>query len=645
MEDKKFDSNTLIGFILMGMILMWMMYKNPKTQVDDSKVTTETQADSIQKATSPETKVVSESGTSVEKQPITALVSGDSIAFANAQSKLGAFAYSATLPSAKESTTVIENEVLKLVVANKGGQIVDLQIKGFTTHKKVPLHLVKEHNANLKIEFSTLDNRILNTNDLYFEPELSKNGDQSILSMKLKTSPNSYLEYRYTLLPNEYLIDFNIKTQGLQNVINSSKPIDLTWDMKTFHTEKSVKYENQYTFLSYRNAGENFDDLSAMSKADDEEIEAVEWIAFHQQFFTSILNAKTPIEKMKIKSENLVDDDSKDTIFTKHLTAVIPLKMQGGELDYDWNYYFGPADYTRLEKYEGRNFERSINMGWGIFRWINKYAIIPMFDVLKGSIFNYGLIIILMTFIIRIFMSPLVYKSYLSSAKMKVLRPEMEEINKRLPGKDKAMQRQQETMALQRKAGVSMLSGCIPALLQMPVFFALFRFFPSSFDLRHKSFLWADDLSAYDDVLHLPFNIPVYGSHVSLFPLLASIAIFFYMRMSQSQQANMQAPQQEGMPDMQKMMKIMLYISPIMMLFFFNQYGSGLSLYYFISNVLTLSIMYVIKTWVIDETKVHAMVQKKKQEAPKKKSAFRQRLDDAMKQAQTQQELKKKGGK
>jgi YidC/Oxa1 family membrane protein insertase len=224
---------------------------------------------------------------------------------------------------------------------------------------------------------------------------------------------------------------------------------------------------------------------------------------------------------------------------------------------------------------------------------------------------------------------------------MKVLRPEMEEINAKYPGKDNAMKRQQEVMAIQSKAGVSMLSGCIPALLQMPVFFALFRFFPANFDLRQKSFLWADDLSAYDSIYELPFNIPIYGSHISLFPLLASIAIFFYMQMTQSQQANMQPPAQEGMPDMQKMMKVMIWVSPIMMLFFFNQYGSGLSLYYFVSNLLTIAIMCFIKEYVVDEAKVHAMVQKKKAEEPKKKSSFRQRLDNAMKQAQEQQERQK----
>jgi YidC/Oxa1 family membrane protein insertase len=223
---------------------------------------------------------------------------------------------------------------------------------------------------------------------------------------------------------------------------------------------------------------------------------------------------------------------------------------------------------------------------------------------------------------------------------MKVLRPEMEEINKRLPGKENAMKRQQETMAVQSKAGVSPLSGCIPALLQMPVFFALFRFFPSNIDLRQKGFLWAEDLSAYDSVFKLPFKIPMYGDHISLFPILASVAIFFYMRMSQSQQMNMQ-PQQEGMPDMQKMMKMMMYLSPVMMLIFFNMYASSLSLYYFVSNLLTVGIMLVIKNYIIDEDKIHAKIQENKLK-PKKESKFRQKLNDAMKQAQEQQAKQQK---
>jgi YidC/Oxa1 family membrane protein insertase len=225
---------------------------------------------------------------------------------------------------------------------------------------------------------------------------------------------------------------------------------------------------------------------------------------------------------------------------------------------------------------------------------------------------------------------------------MKVLRPEMNEINEKYKGKENAMKRQQETMALQRKAGVNPLSGCIPALIQMPVFFALFRFFPSSIELRQKGFLWASDLSSYDTIAKLPFKIPFYGDHVSLFPILASVAIFFYMQMTQSQQMNMQQPTQEGMPDMGKMMKMMMWFSPIMMLFFFNNYASSLSLYYFVSNLLTIIIMLVIKHYIIDEDKIHAQIQENKAKPEKKKSKFRQRIDDAMKQAQTQQEVQKR---
>ena len=650
MENKKFDPNSLIGFVFMGLILMWMFYNQSKqAEIENAKkAKIEQQKDSIQKANAVTTKVVDSLNIEDSNNVVIAtdiINSNDSLTIAQSRSKLGAFSYSASLASAKDQTTTIENDLLRIVVANKGGKIEEILIKEHKTFDQKPLYLVKDHNANLQIDFSTLDNRVLNTNDMYFEPTLLEESGHTNLSMKLKVSKDRFLEYHYTLKPNDYLIDFTIRSQGLQNVIDSSKPIDLKWDMKTFHTEKSIKYENQYTTLEYRTDGGEFDDVSAMSKSKKEELESVDWIAFRQQFFTSILNADVPIENMKLKIENLVKDEEIDTLFTKHFTAEIPLQTKGGELNYNWNYYFGPSDYNILKTYKERNFERSVNMGWGIFRWINEYVIIPVFNLLKGNILSFGLIIILMTIVIRIIMSPLVYKSYLSSAKMKVLRPEMEEINKRLPGKDNAMKRQQETMALQRKAGVSMLSGCIPALLQMPVFFALFRFFPSWFDLRQKGFLWANDLSAYDDVIQLPFNIPVYGSHISLFPLLASIAIFFYMQMSQAQQANMQPPAQEGMPDMQKMMKIMLYISPVMMLFFFNQYGSGLSLYYFVSNLLTLTIMFVIKKWIIDEKKVHAMVEKKKAQAPKKKSAFRQRIDTAMKQAQEQQDIKKKGKK
>jgi YidC/Oxa1 family membrane protein insertase len=396
-----------------------------------------------------------------------------------------------------------------------------------------------------------------------------------------------------------------------------------------------------YTWYYYKTDG----DTTYLSQDDDETEKEVSWVGYKQHFFSSILMSDTPFKSANLISEKLYKDVDKDSIFTNKFSINAPLELKSGELNYVMNWYFGPTDYTTLKSYEGTDIEEIADMGWGIFGWINKHIFRHIFNFLSGFSWNFGLIIILMTIAVRILMSPLVYKSYVSSAKMKVIRPEMEEINKKLPGKENAMKRQQETMAIQRKAGVSMMSGCIPALLQMPVFFALFKFFPSNIALRQKSFLWADDLSSYDNIFNLGFNIPFYGSHVSLFPILASVAIFFYMKMNQSQQANMQPPAQEGMPDMQKMMKMMIYFSPIMMLFFFNQYASSLSLYYFVSNLLTIGIMLVIKNYVIDEEKILAQIEENKKRPEKKKSKFRQRMDDAMKQAQVQQETKKKGKK
>jgi YidC/Oxa1 family membrane protein insertase len=457
--------------------------------------------------------------------------------------------------------------------------------------------------------------------------------------MRLKVSDSKYLEYRYEMIPDSYMVDFNITSQGLSSALNASQQINLDWNLEGYRHEKSIKYENQQTEMYYEKEDEEIDYLSVGGSDDADEID-VNWVAFKQHFFSAILISEQEFKTAKLASKTLIEDEDIDTTHTKAFALNAPLVLEGGEFDYNMEWYIGPNDYQILKQYD-RNIKEVVNLGWGIFGIINRTIFVPVFNILQSFIGNYGLIIILLTIVVRILMSPLVYKSYVSSAKMKVIRPEMEEINKRLPGKENAMKRQQETMAMQRKAGVSPLSGCIPALLQMPVFFALFRFFPSNIDLRQQGFLWADDLSAYDSVFRLPFNIPMYGDHVSLFPILASVAIFFYMKMSQSQQMAMQQPAQEGMPDMQKMMKMMMYFSPVMMLVFFNMYASSLSLYYFVSNLLTISIMLIIKKYIIDEDKIHAQIQENKKK-PKKEGKFRKRLNDAMKQAQEQQAKQKK---
>ncbi len=641
MEEKKFDLNSLIGFVLLGAIMLWYFYTNQPTPEELAKQRTEQIQDSIQKVQ----EIVNQNNKLDNSINNIIVNQADSLAFSDAQNRLGIFAYSASLPSAKQHETILENELVRIKISNKGGQITEVLMKKYDTYNKLPLYIIKDNNASFNLSFATQDNRNLQTKDLFFEPTLSHNGDNQTLSMKLKVATDQYLEFRYELKPDDYMLDFAIRTQGMSNAINTSQNINLDWKLKTFRTEKSVKYENQYTDIRYIHNDGEFEYMNAMSDEDEDDAENVNWLAFKQQFFTSVLLTDTPFEKVKLISKNLVQDEFIDTVFTKQYHASIPLQAKNGELDYNMNMYYGPVDYKVLSKYEGKNLDRIVSLGWGIFRWINKFVFVPIFGFLSSYIGNFGIVIILLTLVVRIIMSPVVYKSYLSSAKMKVLRPEMQEINDKYKGKENAMKRQQETMALQRKAGVNPLSGCIPALIQMPVFFALFRFFPANIDIRQKGFLWADDLSAYDEVLKLPFNIPFYGDHVSLFPILASIAIFFYMQMTQSQQMNMQQPAQEGMPDMQKMMKMMLYLSPLMMMVFFNTFASSLSLYYFVSNLLTLGIMLVIKHYILDEDKIHAQIQENKKRPPKKKSAFRERLDTAMKQAQVQQAQQKKKGK
>jgi len=625
MEQKKFDYNSFIGMILLAGIMLWYFQTN-KPEIEPEQNTTE-QVES----TSNNSETIT-----VVKKPTFENDSVKNIALTN---KLGAFAQSAI--NGSEGISVIENELVKLSIDNKGGQIKVALLKNFKTHDSLPLYMIKDNNSSFNINFGTTDNRILNTKDLFFEAKKSKNGQNDVLSMKLKVSDTQFLEYRYEMKPNEYMVDFSVRSQGLSNVINSSNPINLDWSLDGYRHEKSLYTENTMYSYYYYKADDEVDYLNA-GKSDV--VNDVDWVAYKQHFFTSNLLTDTPFNNATVSSTDLVEDENIDTVFTKRFELKTPLVLAGGELNYNMKWFYGPSDYNLLsqDRYDGTDLDQTADLGWGIFGFLNRTIFYPVFNLLKGFLSNYGLIIILMTIVVRIIMSPLVYKSYVSSAKMKVIRPELTALNEKYPGKENAMKRQQETMAIQRKAGVSMMSGCIPALLQMPVFFALFKFFPTNLSLRQEGFLWAPDLSSYDIIYKLPFEIPFYGDHISLFPILASIAIFFYMKMNQSQQANMQAPPQEGMPDMGKMMKYMIYFSPIMMLVFFNRYASGLSLYYFVSNLLTITIMLVIKNYVIDEDKIHAQIEENKKRPEKAKSKFRQRIDTAMKQAQEQQAKQKK---
>ncbi|SDW40199.1 membrane protein insertase YidC [Flavobacterium degerlachei] len=625
MEGKKFDPNSIIGFVLIFGILLWIMWQNQPTEADIA-------ADKVKKELVIQDAKTKEAEAKMAATPAV-ITAGDTLQLAQLQKSLGDFAYSATLPSANDSYTTIENKLVKLKIANKGGYIVEATLKNFERFKKGSgelVDLIKDNNANLNVQLLTSDNRTLNTKDLYFEPTLTKNGEDQILAMRLKAGANEYLEYKYVLKADDYMLDFDIHTQGLNKVLNASKPLQLEWDLKSYTNEKSITTENRYSEMYFEHEDGKSDYLG-LGSDESKSAEDVSYIAYKQHFFTSILLTNTPFEKAELFSNNLVKDSETDTIFTKQFKAVVPLAFKNGEIDQKMNWYYGPTDYKLLKSYD-RNIEDIVALGWGIFGWINRHAFIPIYGFLSMFI-QHGWAIVLFTILVKLVLSPITYKSFLSQAKMKVLRPEINELGEKF--KKDPMKKQQETMKLYNKAGVNPMAGCVPGLLQMPVFYALFQFFPSAIGLRQQGFLWANDLSSYDSIYELPFHIPAYGNHISLFPILASIAIFFYMKMTTGDQ-QMAQPQQEGMPDMAKMMKVMIYISPLMMLFFFNSYASGLSLYYFVSNSITIGIMLVIKNYIIDSDKIHAQIQENKLKEPKKQGKFQRKLQEVMEQAEAQ---------
>jgi YidC/Oxa1 family membrane protein insertase len=621
MEEKKLDVNSLIGFGLIFVILIYMFYINQPTaeevaakQLADREVEVQGNQDASQNASNQ---------TNLKELGVKDLNISDSTEVAKYKSSLGAFSYTSVVIG----NSALENDLLALEVSHKGGQLVLAQNKKYNTYDSVPVYLIKDGNANFNISFTTQDNRLLQTKDLYFEPTLSSDGADEVLTLKAKISESEYLLFVYSLRADQYMVDFTVKSIGLSQLFNQAQPPSLDWQLKTIRHSKSVQYENRYTRLNYKFEEDKLDKLSDSSDDDSQEV-AVEWVSYRQHFFSTILAVSPALEKADFTSTNLIKEESKTAAYTKIYKTAAPLKFTAGELDYTMNWYLGPTDVAQLAQYESQGFEDSIPFGWGIFGWINRYVFTPAYTFLS-SYFPYGIAIIVMTILVRLLMSPVTYKSYLSQAKMKVLKPEITEINDKF--KDNAAKKQQETMKIYNKAGVNPMSGCVPALVQMPIFYALFMFFPTSFALRQKSFLWADDLSSYDTILELPFYIPFYGDHVSLFPILASIAIFFYMMMTTGQ--NM--PTQPGMPNM----KFILYLSPVMMLIFFNSYASGLSLYYFVSNLITIFIMLAIKNFILDDDKIHARIQANK-ENPKKEGKFQAKMREIMEKAEAQKKLR-----
>jgi len=604
MEEKRFDPYQFIGFILIALILTWMLYRNNPENYPAEK-------NKVTNVEPSENKNNQTDSKNIEKS------------LRNSSNDLANLFVKPTVDFEK-----IENQKIELDISTKGANISKLRLKEFDDYKKNPLFLINEDNTNLNLEIYLSDGRVLNTSEMYFVPKKENRDDNQVLVLKSKVSENQYISFVYSLKKESYFVDLNIKTQGISNILSSKNFPKVTWKSDVFRNSKSIDYENRYTELTYGYDGDKVDYLS-LSGDDEELVEEVRWVSYRQHFFSSIIVPTTPFDKILMKSNDLAADKSLKEKYTKSFESEFYIENKKGDLDSGFKFYFGPSDYQTLKNLNG-DLEASIPLGWGIFGWINRFIFLPLFGFLS-SFLPHGISIIIMTIIVRLAMSPVTYKSYVSQIKMKVLRPEVEEIAAKY--KNDAVKKQQETMSLYTRAGANPLSGCVPALIQLPVFYALFTFFPVAFVLRQKSFLWAEDLSSYDSIYDLSFNIPFYGDHISLFPILASIAIFFYTKMTTGQQP---MPQQPGMPNM----KVIMYLMPLMMLFFFNNYSSGLSLYYFVSNLLTIILMLVIKNYIIDNDKILQKIEENKNK-PRKPGGFAARLQKAMEDAEKQKKSRK----
>ena len=532
--------------------------------------------------------------------------------------KYGLFAPAGT---GMDAVYKISTDLIELEIDAKGGMIKSAILTEFLTHDSLPLQLMDRDSSAHVFRFFH-GNKDLNTKDLYFTAqgsEIHVTGEESkVFTVRLNTSdPDKYIDFNYGLTGNSYMIDYNVNIVGLQDDIDV-KNLFMQWDLTGFNNEKSLEVERQKCTVFYKYFNDGRDFLSESSE-DTEQLEGkTNWVAFKQNFFSAIL----------ISDEGFADGSKlsilplEDKVHTKSYGAKLYFnETSSSHIELPMRFYLGPNHYQILKNTEVEELDRVIDLGWTIFGWMNKWLVIPIFNWLQGYGLSYGLIILILTIIIKMILFPLTYKNYKSSAKMKVLKPEIEEINEKHKDGD-AMKKQQATMALYKKADVNPMSGCVPMVIQMPILYAMFRFFPASIELRQQSFLWADDLSSYDSIYEFGFDIPIYGDHISLFTLLMAVSTMLYTRANSSQMPSAGA----GMPNM----KMMMYIFPFMMIFIFNNFASGLSYYYLTANVISMLQMFVIKKFIIDEDKIHAQIQANKLK-PKKKSNFQKRLEEMQK--------------
>ncbi len=563
--------------------------------------------------------------------------------------------YLAAARDGEEREFVVENDVMAVTFSTRGGQIRDVLLKDYTKYaprgeRNIPVSLMDPATARFDLSFfvkNGLNNVKVNTMEYVFTPsavETTADGARAV-RMRLPISETAALEYEYLIYDTkaparDYLVDFDVRLVNMAAEMANQTSIGIDWSNTSYQNERGFKNENMYTTVAYRFPGESsIEELSMSDEERSKEITtSVNWVAFKQHYFSSVFIAPQNLSYADVGFTTAQPGSGYIKDFSARMTVPYTAQTTG----YDFAFYFGPNEYSILKKVGDTDagdgdlyLERLIPLGWGIFGWINRWCVIPVFDLLRNYIPSFGIIILILAVLVRLVISPLTYKSYVSMAKMRLIKPQVDELAKKYPKQEDAMKRQQATMELYKKAGINPMGGCIPMLIQMPILIAMFRFFPASIELRGQSFLWAGDLSSYDSVLNLPFSIPFYGDHVSLFALLMALSTFGYSYYSYQQTASSQ-PQMAGMKFM------MLYLMPLMLLFWFNDYSSGLCYYYLLSNLLTIGQTLIIRR-MVDDTKIQAIMQANAaRKSNGKKSKFQQRYEELLRQQEAQQRAKRK---
>ena len=647
------DKKSIIGIAVVAVLFLGFAYFNSQQQKEyqEQKAAYEAYVDSVAAAARAAAPIADSvaSGNGVQAEAAVAEVAA---AVRERQVEtLGESLTAAREAEAEEFT--VENDVISVLFSTRGGQIKGVTLKDYTKYaprgkRDRKIEMMDPATARFGLSFylkNGLKNVPVNTLDYVFtaQPVAGEADGAKSVVMRLPVAEGAYLEYRYLIYNTEaperdYLVDFDVRLVNMAPEMANQTQIQIDWANTTFQNEKGFQNENMYTTLSYRFPNEtSIEELGMSESTKSKNISTqVNWVAFKQQFFSSVFIAPDNVSYANLAFDTAAPESSLLKTFTAQMGLPYTPQTEG----YDFAFYFGPNKYSILKKVDDANgadihLERLVPLGWGIFGWVNRWCVIPVFDFLRNYIPSFGIVILILAVLIRLVISPLTYKSYVSMAKMRLVKPQIDELAKKYPKPEDAMKKQQATMELYKKAGINPMGGCIPLLIQMPILIAMFRFFPASIELREQPFLWADDLSSYDSVLNLPFSIPFYGDHVSLFALLMAVSMFGYSYFNYQQTASSQ-PQMAGMKFM------MVYMMPIMMLFWFNSYSSGLCYYYLLSNLFTIGQTLVIRR-MVDDDKIHAIMQANAAKKSKgKKSKFQQRYEELMRQQEAQQRAKKK---